>query len=126
MFDATPFRVEFIDGGAAVLLEPLTWRTTNTVLRVPVGFQTDGASIPSLFWWLVGHPFSYSLLKSATLHDYELETGTAPTAVIHRRFYASLRSRGNGLVRSSVCFLGAWAGEVRRRITSESAVRRDA
>jgi hypothetical protein len=125
MFDATPYRVEFIDGGAAVLLEPLTWRTTNTVIRVPAGFRTDGASVPALFWWLVGHPFSYSLLKSATLHDFELETGLAPAAVIHRRFYVSLRSRGNGRLRSSVCFLGAWAGEIRRRVTGKSAVVRD-
>jgi hypothetical protein len=125
MFDGAPFDVRFHDGGTVELLEPLTWRTSNTVIRVPVGFRTDGASVPAVFWWLVGHPFSYSLLKSATLHDFELETGYAPAAVVHRRFYVSLRSRGNGRVRSSVCFLGAWAGEIRRRLTGRSARRAD-
>lgn len=116
MFDDTPYRLQFVNAGLAVLLEPLVWRTSQTVIRVPAGFITDGASIPAVCWWLVGHPFSYSLLKSATLHDYELAAGVAPAAVIHCRLYASLRACGNGRVRSAVCFAGAWVGECRRRV----------
>lgn len=116
MFDDTPYRVQFLNGGSAVLLGALTWRTRNTFVRVPAGFVTDGASIPPLCWWLVGHPFSYSLLKAATLHDYELQLASAPPAVIHRRLYHALRSCGNGRVRAGVCFAGAWIGEGWRRV----------
>ena len=43
--------------------KPHTW-------TVPEGFQTDGASIPRLFWCAVGHPFSPKMQDAAVLHDY--------------------------------------------------------
>ena len=36
---------------------------------VPVGFETDLASIPKCFWWYVS-PMDSELMKPAILHDY--------------------------------------------------------
>jgi len=39
-------------------------------VKVPKNFDTDGASIPSMFWGLVGHPFSPPIIAYAIAHDY--------------------------------------------------------
>ncbi len=37
---------------------------------IPAGFITDGASIPTAFWVLVGHPFDPDYMCAALLHDF--------------------------------------------------------
>ncbi len=71
----TPLRVEAVDGKRWKLLEPFEYYTNTEgvhkgeVITVPKGFCTDFASIPKLFWSLVGGPTGrYS--KSAVIHDY--------------------------------------------------------
>jgi hypothetical protein len=111
MFSPDALRVEFRGRGRVALLAPLRWRTTTTHVVVPKGFQTDGATIPAILWPLVGHPLSGSILRAATLHDYELTTRHAPSRVIHRRFYDALRSSGVGRVRAALFYAGVrWFG----------------
>ena len=33
-------------------------------------FKTDGASVPSIFWWLGFSPFALDTLRAAIAHDY--------------------------------------------------------
>lgn len=42
---------------------------TGAAITVPLGFRSDGASIPWLLRWFAGHPFGSSL-KSAVVHDW--------------------------------------------------------
>ena len=37
---------------------------------IPAGFVTDGASIPALFWALVGNPFDPDYIAEAIVHDH--------------------------------------------------------
>ena len=37
---------------------------------VPKGFETDGASIPRIFWSIAGCPLKAKYVKAAILHDY--------------------------------------------------------
>ncbi|HIE98682.1 MAG TPA: DUF1353 domain-containing protein, partial [Fuerstia sp.] len=37
---------------------------------VPAGFVSDGASIPRLFWAIIGPPIGSSHLLPAIVHDY--------------------------------------------------------
>ena len=104
MFTIEPLRVEFRARGRVALLSSLRWRTTTTHIVVPKGFETDGATIPALFWPIMGHPLSGSLVKATTLHDWEIVTRHAPSAVVHKRFYEALRSLGVGRFRSSLLY----------------------
>jgi len=106
MFDPGPVRVEFRARGRVALCAPLRWRTTTTHIVVPKGFESDGASIPPILWPLLGHPYAGSILRAAVLHDYELVTRHAPSAVVHQRFYTALRSSGVGRVRAALLYLG--------------------
>lgn len=45
----------------------------DTTIRghvVPNGYQTDGASIPRPFWFVVGSPFAPDVIRAAIVHDY--------------------------------------------------------
>ncbi len=53
-----------------VLTNPLVYMTSDgEKLTVPTGFRSDGASIPRIVWFLIGHPFG-SYLESAVVHDF--------------------------------------------------------
>jgi hypothetical protein len=47
-----------------------------TVFSVPEGFETDFASIPRLFWPVIGHPAG-RYAQAAALHDRLYGTGAA-------------------------------------------------
>ena len=53
-------------GNVFTLREPLTceWIT------VPAGFESDGASVPRLFWRIVFPPGDQKALRAAFVHDY--------------------------------------------------------
>ena len=38
-------------------------------IDIPVGYITDGASIPRIFWWMF-EPYSPEYLTASVLHDY--------------------------------------------------------
>jgi hypothetical protein len=52
--------------------EPLPVRC-RTVFLVPAGFETDFASIPRLFWSVIGHPAG-QYAQAAVLHDFLYRT----------------------------------------------------
>ena len=41
-------------------------------VRVPKGYETNGADVPKLFWWLVP-PFKPKFLPAIIIHDYLCE-----------------------------------------------------
>ena len=53
------------------LISPFSYTTkTAETIVVPPGFQTDGASIPRLFWRFIGSPFTGKYICAAIIHDY--------------------------------------------------------
>lgn len=93
--------------GQYALAEPLRAWVTGQRHVVPVGFATDGASIPPLCWLLVGHPYSPSSLRAAILHDWMCRVrghGYSSTRV-HRIFYHALRADGVAWARATAMWL---------------------
>lgn len=41
---------------------------SGNIINVPAGFETDGASVPRLLWWLLPTWGSYS--RAAAVHDF--------------------------------------------------------
>lgn len=54
--------------------------------------RTDGASIPSVFWVLIGHPFNTNYIEAAVVHDHFCQKGkqTRTWQDTHRMFYSAL------------------------------------
>ncbi|PAF46347.1 hypothetical protein BKH46_07710 [Helicobacter sp. 12S02634-8] len=52
-----------------ILLEPIAYTTkAGEYILIPKGFESDGGSIPKIFWWLLSPFENYS--KCCILHDY--------------------------------------------------------
>ncbi len=94
--------------GRVRLMEPVTWHEPRgESVTVPVGFVSDGVTVPPLAWPLIGHPLSGMMLRAALLHDWELVLRERPAAAVHRRFHDALRASGVGRVRAWLCYTAA-------------------
>lgn len=65
----TPLKVEHLDGVVWKVLEAFTYHNKTVLVTVSKGFITDFASIPRLFWSVIGHPTG-KYGKAAVIHDY--------------------------------------------------------
>jgi hypothetical protein len=73
---------------------------------VPTDALVDGASIPQLFWSVIGGPFEGNYLKASIIHDYYCDTKTRTAHDTHRNFYYGMRANGVGVVRAKLMY---WA-----------------
>lgn len=46
------------------------WPRLKMPIRVPMGFISDGASIPRFAWSIVGHPMQGPSMRPAVVHDW--------------------------------------------------------
>ncbi len=53
----------------------------------PKGWVVDGASIPRIFWTLIGPPFVGDYRRASVIHDYYCDVKTKPWKTVHRMFY---------------------------------------
>lgn len=94
----------------------------DAMLTVRAGFSFDGASIPRVFWRLIGHPFEMPLLIGATAHDALYSGELLPRADCDRIFRELMRRAGIGRIKRNAVWLAVraagWA--VWRRHTADS------
>ncbi|SFP60235.1 DUF1353 domain-containing protein [Hydrogenimonas thermophila] len=83
--------LEYCGGGKYRLVKPMKIMG----YEVPAGFVTDGASIPRIFWSVVGSPFTGKYVEVAVLHDY-LYSGAEDVSFkeANRIFYKGMRKAG--------------------------------
>ena len=69
-----PIIVELLPGGRKVrVVESFSYdigKKGGTTIRIPAGFVSDGASIPRIFWFIVGSPLTGKYRAGAILHDF--------------------------------------------------------
>lgn len=111
------------DGKDVILLRELVYYVLEEggpAIKVPLGFRSDGASIPLPFRVLVGHPFGASL-KAAVVHDWIFRSGTGRIQLTSagprtRRFAArvmleAMKVDNVGLVRRWLIWFGLRIGD---------------
>lgn len=93
------FRYDHTDAAGRVwyeLAEPLTLDMTlnggSFCVRVPAGFQTDGASVPRFFWRILPPMGRY--WRPAVLHDYLYRAGTCSRFLADAVFRDAMRADG--------------------------------
>lgn len=67
------YTVSPIQPSKAMVAAPITYHDSRLVggsLTVPMGFSTDGASIPRPFRWIIGQPLSPRFWRASLIHDY--------------------------------------------------------
>ncbi|MEM8553729.1 MAG: DUF1353 domain-containing protein [Pseudomonadota bacterium] len=60
----------------------------------PEGIAVNGASIPPIFWSLIGGPFSGLYLKASVIHDHYVVTQERTSHDTHRNFYYGMCANG--------------------------------
>ncbi len=76
-FDSAEFRVATVDGRQCRLLESVTFtRRDGTIIMLPPGISTDGASTPAVLWQKIP-PFG-KYWRAAFLHDAAYRMKTRP------------------------------------------------
>lgn len=80
---------EDAQGNIFTLLSGFKCRWHDRRIYVPKGFQSDGASVPRIFWWLVFPAEDLTALRAAFLHDFIYRTHPAgwTRAEADRLFY---------------------------------------
>ncbi|MDJ0521897.1 MAG: DUF1353 domain-containing protein [Planctomycetota bacterium] len=74
-FTTEPLRVEQIGDDCWKLLEPIRYQGRDEWFTVPAGYETDFASVPQAFWWIVPRYGRYT--KASVLHDHLCEKADA-------------------------------------------------
>ena len=76
--EAFPLPLEgvYIGAGQWRLTKPFKYVRPPIIVEVPVGFITDGASIPQFAWSFIGSPWSGKYTKATVPHDYGYHSQT--------------------------------------------------
>jgi Protein of unknown function (DUF1353) len=85
-------RVEFLPNGREVrLIEGYAFSDAQELLwSVPAQAVVDGASIPSIFWSVIGGPFEGKYRDASIIHDWFCDTRLREWQATHRVFYEAM------------------------------------
>lgn len=92
----TRLRFKHISPTRIQLTSPLVFVGKDQIFRVPVGFKSDGLSIPTWAQWFQ-KPLGFGL-EAGVLHDFILECPTIPMSFLEANdiFDDALKSLGMG------------------------------
>lgn len=103
--------------GWFVLDKALVWEENNLATIVPKGFDTDLASIPRAFRWLLDQ--NGKSKKAAVLHDFMYRTGRLSRKAADDLFHRALIAEGVNPIGRWLYWagvrLGGWAAYKARR-----------
>jgi hypothetical protein len=93
------------DGRTMVLLNELRYTDPyGEVWVAPAGSRVDGASIPRVFWTIMGGPFEGKYRNASVLHDVAYEQKKKPWQEVDRMFYNAMRASGVGPVKAKTMY----------------------
>lgn len=110
-----PVRVEWMRGDQSdremKLLEDLIYVDPKGKRWIAKkGYVTDGATIPKVFWSLVGGPFDGQYREAAVIHDQYCDTKSEPSKDVHRIFYYANRASGVPQLKSKILYAAVRIG----------------
>ena len=92
------------DGRNMQLVHPFNYiDSRNVPWPVPAGTIVDGASIPRVFWSIVGAPYTGKYRDASVIHDYYCETHSRHWKAVHKVFYDGMLARGVNPFRPKSC-----------------------
>ncbi len=95
------------------------------VWLVPEGARINGASIPRLFWNVIGPPFVGDYRRASVIHDHYCDTKTEPWEKVHEMFYEASIAGGVPEARAKVMYAAIYAGGPRWDQNGEEIAERD-
>lgn len=97
------------DGRNMQLLAPFAFvRTDGEEWPVPTGAIVDGASIPRVFWSLIGGPFEGKYRDASIVHDHYCDTKTRAWKDTHRIFFEAMMTSGVRETRAKIMYYAVY------------------
>ena len=97
------------DGRTMELVQPFTYTDSHGVTwPVPARTQVDGASIPSVFWSIIGAPFTGKYREASVIHDYYCATRLRHWKAVHKVFLDGMLARGVDKVQAQLMYLAVY------------------
>lgn len=95
-------------GNVFTLMEDIAYKD----MIIPCGFQSDGCSVPRIFWRLVFPPLDNKAIRAGVIHDYIYRTHPEGWTKwqADREFRKLLMEDGVPSVRANLAFLGVVFG----------------
>lgn len=78
-----------------------TYKGDRKYCTAPMGYTTDGATIPRVFWTFVGSPFQPKFMQAAIIHDWMCNGGYSVDEMSNL-FYCILIDNGVGKIRARI------------------------
>lgn len=105
------------------LLEDFAFKGPDCRLwPVPKGAILDGASIPRIFWSVIGGPFDGRYRDGSVVHDYYCKVRTVPSDDVHEMFYHALLANGVDSATAGLMYYAvSWFGprwQILKRVAS--------
>jgi len=97
------------DGRTVRLLEPYSYIDPHgEVWDVPPQTIVDGASIPQIFWGIIGGPMEGKYRNASIIHDYYCDQKTRPWQQVHRVFYDAMIESGVEFLRAKTMYYAVY------------------
>ena len=92
------------------LLETFSFTDPNDKIWIAEsGHTIDGASIPSLFWSIIGPPFVGDYRRASVIHDVYCDTRSESWRATHRMFYHACRAGGVSWLKARIMYAAVYA-----------------
>jgi hypothetical protein len=75
---------------------------------VPAKAVVDGASIPKLFWSILGGPYEGKYRNASVIHDWFCDRRTMPWSMVHRVFYEAMLDSGVEPLTAKMMYLAVY------------------
>ena len=97
------------DGRKLELTHPFSFSDpTGKLWSVPVGTVVDGASIPRIFFTVVGGPFDDKYRDASVIHDHFCDKKTEPWEKVHLVFYNGMRAKGVDSIKAKLMYAAVY------------------
>jgi Protein of unknown function (DUF1353) len=97
------------DGRNMQLVAPFTYIDSRDVTwSVPAGTRVDGASIPSVFWSIIGAPYTGKYREASVIHDYYCATKSRHWKAVHKVFLDGMLARGVAKKQAELMYLAVY------------------
>ena len=91
------------------LVQLFTYTDSHGVTwSVPARTKVDGASIPSVFWSIIGAPYSGKYREASVIHDYYCATKSRHWKAVHRVFLDGMLARGVDGTQAQLMYLAVY------------------
>jgi hypothetical protein len=97
------------NGRTMELVQPFTYTDSHGVTwPVPARTRVDGASIPGVFWSIIGAPFTGKYREASIIHDYYCATRSRHWKAVHKVFLDGMLARGVDKAQAQLMYLAVY------------------